>query len=140
MLPGLPVFEMHKLDVRLVSDDNGVSVRSSGVATYWDRLVIAGHVAFSDLSASLNLDASGLKLNDALRDLHSDLAQTLVLSDAGMRWQARTDGRTSINLALTLAASNLGVKRWVRGSTQARCGSLERAGLTARRCRPVSRR
>ncbi len=98
----LPPFEASKLDLQIVTDDKGVAVDASATGTYWDRIAIGGRVEFADLSASVKLDAAGLKPQPALENMFTSLRESLLLSNVDMKLEARTDGHTGFDVALGL--------------------------------------
>ena len=113
-LPGLPL-EVSRLNLRLVTDGNGVAVDASATGTHWDRVAIEGRVESADLSARVRVEGTGLKVQRALEGLLPSMRETLALSSVGAKVEARTDGHTDIEIGLGLdlhkAAIQLGAKQ-----------------------------
>jgi hypothetical protein len=104
-------FEASKLALRLIIDDTGVAVDASATGTYWDRVAIAGRVEFVDLRALVKLEASGLKPQQALENIITDIRESLVLANVGAKLEAHTDGHTDIHVALDLDLPKAAIQR-----------------------------
>jgi hypothetical protein len=98
----LPPFEASDLDLQIVTDAQGIAVNATTLGTYWDSVTIEGRMEYADLSAAVKVDATGLKPQAVLDGLLTNLREVLVLSDVGAQLEARTDGKTAINIALDL--------------------------------------
>ena len=104
-------FEASKLKVQIVTDDQGVALDASASGTYWDRVAIDGRVEFADLRAFVKLEGSGLKLQQALEAVLTNIRESLVLSDVGAKFEARTDGHTDIDVALGIDLPKAAIRR-----------------------------
>ena len=100
-LPGLPL-EASRLNLRIVTDGNGVALDASATGTHWDRVAIEGRVESADLSARVRVEGTGLKVQRALEGLLPNMRETLALSSVGAKFEARTDGHTDIEIGLGL--------------------------------------
>jgi hypothetical protein len=107
----LPPFETSKLELKMITDDNGVAVNASATGTYWDRVAIDGRVEFGDLRALVKLEGAGLKPQPALEEIFTDLRKSLMLSEVGATFEARTDGHTDIGIALGLDLPKAAIRR-----------------------------
>jgi hypothetical protein len=107
----LPAFEASGLDLKLRTDNDGVTVDAAASGTYWNKLVLNGRVEYVDLSAKVKLDAEGLKPQPVLEGLLTNIREALVLSEVGAVLVAHTDGKTSINADLDLDLPKVELQR-----------------------------
>jgi uncharacterized protein involved in outer membrane biogenesis len=107
----LPTYEMSKLDLKVVTDEKGVAVNASAAGTYWDNVAIDGRVEFADLRALVKLECAGLKPQAALEEILTDIRKSLVLSNITAKFEASTDGRTDIGIALDLNLPRAEIQR-----------------------------
>jgi uncharacterized protein involved in outer membrane biogenesis len=106
-----PPFEANKLELKIVTDEKGVAIEVTATGTYWDHFAIDGRVDFADLNALVKLEATGLKPQSALEALLTDIRKSLVLSNVSTKLEARTDGHTSIDIALDLDLPKAAIQR-----------------------------
>lgn len=101
--PGLPPIGATQMNLRADTDASGIAIKATAVGNYWEHLRLDARVEFADLRASATLDATGVKPQKVLDRMMIDIQPTIELPSVGIRAEARTDGRTSLDLALNLA-------------------------------------
>lgn len=107
----LPPFEASNLNLKILTDDAGIAVDATASGTYWDHVVLKGRMEYADLSATVKLDAAGLKPQPVLEGLLTNIREALVLSEIGTVLEARTDGKTSIDADLNLDLPKIELQR-----------------------------
>jgi hypothetical protein len=107
----LPALETRQLQLRLITDERGVTVDASATGAYWERVILNGRVEFADLRALVSLQGSGLHVQKALQRILPDARDSLGVADVGARLEARTDGQTDISVALGLNSPKVTMQR-----------------------------
>jgi hypothetical protein len=109
--PGLPPIGASEVDLRIETDSTGMAVAATAEGEYWDRLQLKGRIEFADLRANAALNAVGVKPQTALDALLADVQPAVVLSNIGAQIEVRTDGRSSLDVALTADLPKASLRR-----------------------------
>ncbi|HTT13181.1 MAG TPA: AsmA-like C-terminal domain-containing protein [Burkholderiaceae bacterium] len=110
-MPDLPPVDLDNLSLRAHSTERGIELDATSASSLWRELRFAGRVDFADLSSQVKLEALEVRAQPWLARFDAGHAFGVEVATADLNAQAQTDGRTSVECDLDLAAPSIRVSR-----------------------------
>jgi AsmA-like protein len=110
-VPGMPPVQLSRLTLRARSGMQGLDLDATAASPYWDRLKLSARIAFADLSAKASLDATDLKPQAWLDRFLAKSPVEVAVPRAGLRVQAHTDGKKSLECQFAVDAGRVEIAR-----------------------------
>ena len=110
-LPDMPPVRLRELQLHGRTDSKSLALELSAASDAWSRLKVAANVQFADYAGAVKADIAGVKAQPWLERLLARSPIGVAVPDAGLRLEARSDGRTRIESAFELRARSVDIVR-----------------------------
>ena len=112
--PDGTVVRLTGVSVRLQDDEDGVTLAAAAASELWQRLSVSGRAKYSDAGTEARLEIDGLKPQPLLDKALGASRLRVELPVAGLRLQAKSDGRTLVECEFEASAPGLALRRGER--------------------------
>ena len=110
-VPEMPQIRLTHLELHGRSDGGRMEVELNASSDAWNRMKVAASVDFTDLAGTVKVDLAGLKPQEWLDHFLEKSPVGVAVPDAGLRVEARSDGKSRLEADFELRAATVEVLR-----------------------------